>query len=576
MDRQSKSSFFSRAGGAVWLLGLALVFVFAAFYIHRDFGVTWDERPHYEYGLAVADYFMSQGQIDKAAEHPAAARGKVLTYPGESGYGTIVDLPAELYARWRELDLKGFYEAKHLFISLWGLAGVIFAGLIAWRLGGPEAGVVAATLLLLCPRYFGHSFNNHKDIPFAAALTAVIWASLWALARVHRHGRLPWARLGLFLGVCLLTRQTGMVGPLFAAAGLLILFGGWTINRPLGPAERRHPEEIIFRLCLSFLVAYGCTLVLWPFIQQNPFEGPLAIWRMIAQREAAIPTLFEGRFISGPAVPRSYLVVWLWLTLPPVLILGLGLGLGRVGAEVAAGLKRWLAVLRRSGDRGEADEEVLALAGWAILAAWTIGLSFHLILNSAQLYDGVRLFLFIIPGLAVLAGLGWAWILRLVRARGKWAHRAAIVILGLAMMEPAAALIRLHPLQAVYFSPVVRGLKGVEGRFDLDYWGGSMALAARWLSAYIQNAEGRMLVRVTMPFDAAVVNLNEKLKPIPYERDQDEPADFFIGLRRWSMDRLFPEAPVIHWVRRAGVGLAVVKQLRPVEGLPWPPQETEP
>ena len=51
-----------------------------------------------------------------------------------------------------------------------GLAG-------AWKLGrhlgGDRVGFLALMLLVLTPAYYGHSFNNPKDAPFAGAM---VWA----------------------------------------------------------------------------------------------------------------------------------------------------------------------------------------------------------------------------------------------------------------------------------------------------------------------------------------------------------------------------------------------------------------
>jgi hypothetical protein len=51
--------------------------------------------------------------------------------------------------------------------------GFAFAGFAAvlWmgrRLGGPSGGLLALLFLALTPVYYGHSFYNAKDIPFAA------------------------------------------------------------------------------------------------------------------------------------------------------------------------------------------------------------------------------------------------------------------------------------------------------------------------------------------------------------------------------------------------------------------------
>ena len=547
---------------AVMVVGLALVI-----WTHGDFGVTWDERPHMEYGQAVADYFVSGGKIKSAAQPPGAGRGKLLSLPGESGYGPFIDLPAALTSRYFKLDLKQSYRVKHLLLGLIALAGVGLTGLLARRLAGPAAGAWAALFLILCPRYVGHGFVNAKDIPFAVTLTLAVLALAWALEKTARTARPPIIRLGLALGACLLTRQTGFVALALTLGAFFVLEIGLAVNRiRLVRGEQRPWERIAFGLVLAFMLAYGLVIALWPYIQTHPLSGPATIWKMISQRAPTIPALFDGQLVKGvTGVPWAYLPVWLAIGLPPVFLAG-----GLIGLAVFAGrwidtAADWLKSLKyRTISPDQADDQVIYLAQWSILPAWVGGGIFYLILKSDQLYDGMRLFLFLLPGLAVLAGSAAARLVDWAGRIRKLTARLAALMVALALLEPAVALVRLHPLEAVYFSPIIGGAQTAQGYYDLDYWGGSTTLAARWLNDHADRpASGPVAVRTGDPFDGTFYGLGPGFRLLRYDRRPEIKADYYIGLRRLGMDHYFPKAPIVHRVERDGVTLAVVRRLGP-------------
>src|SRR4029453_16955127 len=64
---------------------------------------------------------------------------------------------------------------RHLLNAFVGWLGIVLCGLLAARLFGPTTALLAMVLLTATPRYFGHSMNNPKDIPFAAAATLVLY-----------------------------------------------------------------------------------------------------------------------------------------------------------------------------------------------------------------------------------------------------------------------------------------------------------------------------------------------------------------------------------------------------------------
>ena len=534
-----------------------------------DYGVTWDEPLLREYGERLADYFQSRGRLDSAAANPLTTAAHPLAAPAITAYGPLLSLSFELWARTRDLPLKELYQAKHLFNSWWTVVAVAAAAGLAWRLGGPWAGLLAALFLALSPRFYGHGFNNPKDAPFAASFALGVLVLLWALGRARQSGQLPWFILGLSLSLSLLLRPVGLALVGLAGLGLALHLSFRAFHHRLGSGPERHPVVAVYGFCLALALAWGLILALWPLIQQHPLEGARAIFKIMVERNQPFPHLYLGSLVSGRS-PWHYLPVWTFISQPPLLVLGAGCGLGLLMTRAFTSGRAWFAALRNGRSRERAEALAGRFTEETVLLAWVGGLTFHLIRSPDQLSDGVRYFLFLWPGMAVLAGIFFVGLIKTLCRWRTWAAWLVILLLGAGFVQTGWTMVHLHPFQSVYFSPLVGGLKGVEGRFELDYWAGSLAEASAWLNRYTKDLPGPMVVRVTNPVEGARAWLGPNLRAEIDYRWQG-PAEFFITARRYDMERGHPQAPVIHQVRRQGVTLAVVKQLRPIPGLPWPP-----
>ena len=145
------------------LFGIALAVVSLTF---TDYGVTWDEASHVRYGDGVYEYFAS-GFRDREA----------FRYLDLYYYGAAFDLLCAVGKRLLPLDV---YDSRHLLNALVALAGALGCWFLAREIGTARTAFLATLLLLLTPRFWGHGFNNPKDIPFAAGY---VW-SIYFLVRV--------------------------------------------------------------------------------------------------------------------------------------------------------------------------------------------------------------------------------------------------------------------------------------------------------------------------------------------------------------------------------------------------------
>ena len=159
------------------------------------------------------------------------------------------------------------YDFQHLCNALVGLLGVVAAYKIGSLLGGRPAGVLAAFFLLLTPRYYGHAFNNPKDVPFAVCyFWAIYYLMLGLVEEPPLSGRLIW-KIGVSIGLAMGIRVGGLV--LLAYLGLFFAIRYIQIGKQQqiwenGRALARMAGQFLSQTGWVCLIAYGVMVVFWP------------------------------------------------------------------------------------------------------------------------------------------------------------------------------------------------------------------------------------------------------------------------------------------------------------------------
>ena len=254
-----------------FLLGLYLILIIWTF---RDYGVTWDEQWHSTYGEYILQWYQSHFRDWSAVNY------WLLKY-----YGGFFDVVAQIATRGSRF---GEYETRHLVSALFGLIGVAGAFKLGRYLGGPLAGFLAALFLVLTPRFYGHSFFNPKDLPFASLYLVSLYYIIQSVRYLPRIPRGLIVRLGIAIGLTLGIRIGGVLLLSYLAWALCIWF---LVGRHRGPET--FPKHTNFRSALMtfakgyFLVgaiSYGLMLVWWPPAQVQPLLHPLkTLWKEIGR-----------------------------------------------------------------------------------------------------------------------------------------------------------------------------------------------------------------------------------------------------------------------------------------------------
>jgi hypothetical protein len=500
---------------------------------HRDYGISWDEPFQRAYGHAVYDY-VGKGDT-RFLEGPNKYYGpayELLVVGLEKGLGLA--------------DSRSIYLMRHLIGFLLFFAGVgVFYLLCRRLLGNWGAALLGSLLLALHPRVFAHSFYNPKDLPVMVMFIVSMYTLVRFLDR-RTPGR------ALVHAVC-----TGILIDIRILGGLVILFT--LIMTAMDLAARRAGKRMIssaaLNLVLYLVVLSGVVVLLWPTLWRNPMEGIAGAFTEMSRYPYQAPVLYMGGFSWARDLPWHYTLVWIGISTPLSYSVLFVLGAAHCAGSLAAGARLRL--------RDHRDNLVVLL--------WFFFPIIYLPLSGAVVFDEWRHTFFTYPAFVLIAVRGLMVLVR--AARGRRSRLASVaftaVIAGALAANTglvAGFMIANHPHHHVYFNALAGGIKGAEGRFDLDYWG----LSYREALEYIVGADARGQIRVaaySRPGEANVDILPaaDRARVVvmkdPYE------AQYFMAHDRWHKTPHYPRDELFA-VEVEGVKLMKVLRVIPKSEMP--------
>jgi hypothetical protein len=511
------------------LLLLAAIAIIASLTFKR-YGLGWDDYTHAEYAELLLQLYAS-GFTDKSA----------LSFVNLYMYGGGFDMAAALLHKVLPLEL---FETRRLVGAVVGVAGIALTWRLGRRVGGPVAGLATLVLVTVCPAFYGHLFMNPKDIPFAIAMVVL----MLGLVRLVEEYPQPSPRtvliVGLGAGLALGCRILGGFTLIYAAVGVIPLLLSEVRTQGLREAAHRV-AHVVYALIPGLLFGYLVMGLIWPWSIVK-FDNPLqAMTYFSAFFEKPWKELFNGEMVAVPDMPWSYLPTLFALKLPEAMIATL---LAGVGVTIAQVFRRDVPPKRKT------ILIMLALAA-------TLPLMVAMVKRPA-LYNGIRHFLFVIPPMAVVAGVGFAWIVDRVKRQGIMAVVGVNAVFITALLLPLTEMVRLHPYQYTYFNHAAGTVRAADALYMLDYWGLALKQASEELREQLEErqevppANRKWKVAVCGPQHSARVALGNEFS-IGWD---SQSADFAMTLGEFYCKGL--NAPVLVEIKREDVVFARVYDIR--------------
>jgi len=524
-----------------------LVLVVCSTFLH--YGLTYDEVVGRVYGRDIIKWYLSFFKDQSA-----------LNYYNLYLYGGFFEAFAQLtaYIARRILPIDA-YEARHFINALFGLLAIFYTYKLAAHLSGPSAGFFSALFLTFTPGFYGHIFNNSKDVPFAALFAAALYCIFRSYKELPRVSIRLTAELAIVIGLVLGIRIGGII--LFGY--LTIFWLCWLISRrvkeKLGGHELLTMAGTIGRsLIVIITAAWAIMLVWWPWAQIAPLKHPYFAMTKTAHFDWPVTVLFNGRFVPASALPWTCLPTWLVITLPEFYYIALALGFYLAYKSLCSPGKE----IHPSGWSTKIGLLVFASC-FPILAV--------LILHSTM-YDGMRQFLFILPSLAALAGVFFAGFLK------SGVHVLLKTAIGIPVLLSVSFtivdMIQLHPYEYVYFNRLFAGgMESAAKRFETDYWGSSYKEGVEWVINNYRphSAEPVRVANCEVPFLIQYFLGKKSSGRFTVVGPNEEPS-VYLAITRWQCHKMI-EGKLLHIVQRKGAPLLYVIEAqgpyRPERSTKW-------
>ncbi|MBV1861601.1 MAG: glycosyltransferase family 39 protein [Nannocystaceae bacterium] len=531
-----QGSWFDRARVAVVLL-----VAFAVVLTFRDYGATLDEGFHLSYGHHIIRFYGS-GFSNLTA----------LTYRIDYLYGGGFDATGMIFRAWTRAFLDS-YEAIHLYGALIGVLGIAGTGRLARLVAGPRAGFLAVCMLATTSVYYGHMFNNPKDLPFAVGY---VWGLYFLLRIYDAFPRLP-RRLILQASVALGFAMSVRIGGLLLLCYLGLLSAifvaryAW-INRS-AKETYKVGERVLLQVALVSAGAWAVMLVWWPWALFDPIRRPLAALTRMSQfidHRRYMP--FAGEQVYNLDPPWDYLLHYFAFKLPEYVVVVfclttfIALGALVSGSVRAVGFRQALR--------------------YFILGLSIVFPPVYAVYKGSPLYDGLRHFLFLVPPIIVVVAVAADSVLAACKQR--WgAHGAAVgfALIGGLFADQAATVARYHPHQYVYFNRFIGGLEGAVGQYSTDYYAGTYRDAARQLAVELWQREPEVYLESVYRVGGCI-GMFRAMRNLPsnfvYKTESDANYDFDISYTRGDCHLKKAAHPEFSRVSRDGGLLTLTRDLR--------------
>ena len=493
----------------------------------KDYGVAWDEPVQMQYGSEVYNF--------------VAHRDQSLFLDRHRYYGPVFELSLFSLEKGLHLeDPRSIYLMRHLvnFLVFW--VGMVFLYELArYLFRNRWIALLASVMLFLSPRIFAHSFYNTKDIPFLAMFVIGFYTLL-------RFLDAPTIGRGIAHAIaCAILVDTRIVGILLV--GLTLVAVAYEVAR--SGSVGRAARKVVPALGAFGAAWVGLTILMWPTLWRDPMHNFVRVFEGMRNFPWEATVLYLGKYVWSTQLPWHYTLVWIAVSTPLAYVVFFIVGLP-VSLASLYGRPRISGMPRR--------RDIVLVLAWFFLPLIASAAS------HATLYDEWRHSFFIYPAFLIVGLVGLVWIVRSLSGRfrgatGKILRWTAIALIAVNMIAVAAFIARYHPHENVFFNTLTGGVKGANGKFEMDYWGLSYRQGleyivrtdpARVIPVHAATAAGRYNADILKPADRKRLTFVEDLAG----------ARYHITTFRWDREQ-FPPGSEAFAIRVQGVPIMAVYKL---------------
>lgn len=469
--QQKLATIFEIMFKSPWFLSFFVFLIFFIFALQTlpNYGISWDEPTHFKRGQGYLWFLLTgDNNYNKLPKYNLYQAQNDPDYHERSIYqddfhnaefyrtidGTHPPLADILSSAtnmifYQKLGLMRDIESYHLFEIFVASLGVAFVFLFVYESFGLISAIFSTILFATYPLFLGEAHFNIKD-PIETSWIILTLYFLWkGVKNLSNYFLLLSA---VFAGFALGTKLNVIFIPFMVLPWIVFLL------------TTHKKELLLFFKTKSFIlvailypiIVFGIFYLSYPFLWDNPLENIGKVLKYY-ERNALDPAF------ANAVLPEwnFYAIRWVFSTAPPLVLFGL-----------------FLTILNFKKLLYKHHGLFLLCLLWFIIPVLRVSVP------GVNIYGGVRQIMEFIPGLSILAGIGFATILI---TKKKLILFPAIIIITLISVYP---IVKLHPNENVYFNFLTGGLQGaIEEKFPAagNSFGNAYYQGVLWVNENVEK-----------------------------------------------------------------------------------------
>ena len=394
--------------------------------------------------------------------------------------------------------------------------GVVLVGLFARQFTGRLPALVAAALSIAQPHYFFHAQVAAFDVPITVMAVAVGYC-YWRSLRPPRDARGRWSprwaiAAGIVFGIALGVKHNAWLMPIFLAG-----HHAWMRRRDLLARHGRRVPPLPGALVAMAVIGPVVFFLHWPLLWVSPISHTRWYINRHLQHEH-YNFEYLGRNWNNPPkewdrrlVRMTFPFVSAGLTVPVTTLALAGIGVAALlrrrrrpraaadgisadndprddlllpdpaplanPAAEAAPRATWLAPAA-DVDRAPGAFFFVQILGPMIVIAWP----------ETPIFGGVKHFMPAMPYLSIVAGIGTAWILRVLSALTppRWLRAAPVALAAVLCLPAVLETRRSHPDGLSHYNLIAGGFAGGASLgMNRQFWGYSVLPMLGWFARHV-------------------------------------------------------------------------------------------
>ena len=365
------------------VLSLIVLLLLFAIFCSINIGMSWDEPQNHWQGAIRANYLKSF-EFGKFEFKPG---GWSEVEPGL--YDTFSFIISNLLLKIFPGKLIGIKHLTNLTFSFLALIGLF---LISKKIFNKKVAYLATLLCLINPFFFGHMSMNPKD---TISCFALVWFaySTYMYCINFENKRLCFLILAsFFMGVGVGTRLPFFVVPIPIIISTLI-FIIVTYNKEF--RDHQIYKKIFFDFLIFCSITFFLMVVAWPYVHSSPNILVKAFTAYTSYPHGPVLEIMNGNYYETANTPRTYFYNFFIFRFPIFILIT---------------LFALIILLKTDSKFFTSKFDNFKNKIIIIFSIILFPILIQVILQ-VKIYNGIRLFLFIIPFLSLLASIGLYYIL---------------------------------------------------------------------------------------------------------------------------------------------------------------------